>query len=88
MIPIRISIHALRVEGDVGHEGRVGRRRTISIHALRVEGDLRQCAEWILFAGISIHALRVEGDDLEDIERKDHPYFYPRPPGGGRPYFS
>ena len=55
-----ISIHALRVEGDI-----LGilasRSHVISIHALRVEGDYaaylyRRRRE------ISIHALRVEGD--------------------------
>ena len=55
----------------------------ISIHALRVEGDTKEGQDMESFR-ISIHALRVEGDDLEDIERKDNQYFYPRPPGGGR----
>ena len=56
----RISIHALRVEGDKLFFGYC-RVVLISIHALRVEGDK-------LFFGycrvvlISIHALRVEGD--------------------------
>ena len=58
---VKISIHALRVEGDVrSRRASIGNR--ISIHALRVEGDF----EWILiidaFVTISIHALRVEGD--------------------------
>ena len=35
----RISIHALRVEGDGGN-GTVAHLYEISIHALRVEGDL------------------------------------------------
>ena len=33
-----ISIHALRVEGDVSFADRLG-KIDISIHALRVEGD-------------------------------------------------
>ena len=56
----RISIHALRVEGDA-QVIVVEAPRVISIHALRVEGDrvpeeIRKALE------ISIHALRVEGD--------------------------
>ena len=34
---------------------------------------------------ISIHALRVEGDQSIYGEIQQHFYFYPRPPGGGRP---
>ena len=57
----RISIHALREEGDSSpfFKGKIA--VLISIHALREEGDLStwgaaQCE------GISIHALREEGD--------------------------
>ena len=35
-------------------------------------------------AFISIHALREEGDVLPDGWEVDDPYFYPRPPRGGR----
>ena len=35
-----ISIHALRVEGDVAYSDSGGRLYRISIHALRVEGDV------------------------------------------------
>ena len=57
----------------------------ISIHALREEGDRdpRRC-----HAGegaISIHALREEGDTCADGQPRPSPYFYPRPPRGGRP---
>ena len=55
-----ISIHALRVEGDLCPKSRK-LLSVISIHALRVEGDIIGA-----FNGsnnlISIHALRVEGD--------------------------
>ena len=58
---IKISIHALREEGDFHHPARGHRGRVISIHALREEGDAGA-----LSAGsghcISIHALREEGD--------------------------
>ena len=56
-----ISIHALRVEGDLC-EACHNKMHPISIHALRVEGDISGGEFPILPAGISIHALRVEGD--------------------------
>ena len=34
---------------------------------------------------ISIHALRVEGDTEHSTKAGRDLYFYPRPPGGGRP---
>ena len=55
----RISIHALRVEGDLLLLGQA-RGELISIHALRVEGDLCKSVIEIPIS-ISIHALRVEG---------------------------
>ena len=56
-----ISIHALRVEGDIG--GKHGFSvDLISIHALRVEGDHKSAFNVINRIVISIHALRVEGD--------------------------
>ena len=56
-----ISIHALRVEGDIDTE-KCYQILYISIHALRVEGDLCCHICRSLFTAISIHALRVEGD--------------------------
>ena len=44
----RISIHALRVEGDWGHLRQRGQPR-ISIHALRVEGDSKNGQSFRLF---------------------------------------
>ena len=38
-VVIKISIHALRVEGDLVRSRRASRGNRISIHALRVEGD-------------------------------------------------
>ena len=58
---IWISIHALRVEGDLLRSLPQSTRMAISIHALRVEGDRRFRVVGDLF-NISIHALRVEGD--------------------------
>ena len=59
---VRISIHALRVEGD--YTGRNGGDAyfSISIHALRVEGDSPIENSLGTIYVISIHALRVEGD--------------------------
>ena len=57
-----ISIHALRVEGDV-ESCFIATRHWISIHALRVEGDQEFFTAYEkAHAEISIHALRVEGD--------------------------
>ena len=104
---LRISIHALRVEGDslcvLISEDTIkflstpsGWRATgfgkaqigfilISIHALRVEGDGYPPVTIDDVYKISIHALRVEGDDLFVSALPGSEYFYPRPPGGGRP---
>ena len=41
--PCKISIHALREEGDPSKPGVQARREPISIHALREEGDCRSC---------------------------------------------
>ena len=57
----RISIHALRVEGDT-IQPRVKSCNSISIHALRVEGDMARPFQYDPAVAISIHALRVEGD--------------------------
>ena len=57
----RISIHALRVEGDVFRLN-LHLHDCISIHALRVEGDSKKPFLNIDHGFISIHALRVEGD--------------------------
>ena len=57
-----ISIHALRVEGDITTKVYT-LSLDISIHALRVEGDLAATlTAYDTITGISIHALRVEGD--------------------------
>ncbi len=57
---VKISIHALRVEGDRECK-KSQKRHCISIHALRVEGD--PFSDYIILnVCISIHALRVEGD--------------------------
>ena len=59
----KISIHALREEGDPKLAPTI-RSETISIHALREEGDPSPRPQPGI-SGISIHALREEGDRLE-----------------------
>ena len=66
--------------------GSLSRRyKHISIHALREEGDdiLRHVHAGVSM--ISIHALREEGDGWPQCRAPAYPYFYPRPPRGGRP---
>ena len=81
-----ISIHALRVEGDVIYIFIFVFVPSISIHALRVEGDPHNMYAIACTHFISIPALRGEGDhpSAKSISKKF--YFYPRPPGGGRPF--
>ena len=57
-----ISIHSLRVEGDLCSIIDIV-RRSISIHSLRVEGDVHAHVQ-DQDCSISIHSLRVEGDSL------------------------
>ena len=64
-IHLRISIHALRVEGD-SFAPPLFAGGVISIHALRVEGD-QSMVSWFTSKVISIHALRVEGDTSGEL---------------------
>ena len=59
-----ISIHALRMEGDMGSMSITGTALCISIHALRMEGDPAHNPVSCPQFRISIHALRMEGDNL------------------------
>ena len=79
----KISIHALRVEGDGIPQQDLYKMVEISIHALRVEGDYTKSKSSKL-QSISIHALRVEGDYRSAVKLYAIDNFYPRPPGGGR----
>ena len=56
----------------------------ISIHALREEGDASRSGGTAQGRAISIHALREEGDCRWMPPPSTTPYFYPRPPRGGR----
>ena len=63
---MRISIHALREEGDVCFAHMIFRLLVISIHALREEGDAtRETVDDE--EDISIHALREEGDHVTTL---------------------
>ena len=77
-----ISIHALRVEGDLGATTQ-NTFKFISIHALRVEGD----------RGVVGQAIRIRnfyprppggGRQSKLLIAWRAFNFYPRPPGGGR----
>ena len=57
---------------------------SISIHALREEGDSPFSYRAGGYRTISIHALREEGDIRHCSLLCPKPYFYPRPPRGGR----
>ncbi len=57
----KISIHALREEGDCLRDSVRRLDIPISIHALREEGDFISFSLFFYF-NISIHALREEGD--------------------------
>ena len=58
----KISIHALREEGDLCAAHVAMQARLISIHALREEGDSLSQILMTTQMSISIHALREEGD--------------------------
>ena len=83
VLPLSISIHALREEGDIVHG--IGESLSfISIHALREEGDFaragqRQRAKKFLSTP---SARRATSTLSTEFDRKS--YFYPRPPRGGR----
>ena len=82
-LPVHISIHALREEGDGFVWGiRLHLRRFLSTpSARRATVPLSQLPHaW----GISIHALREEGDPQDHDHNQRGRHFYPRPPRGGR----
>ena len=57
-----ISIHSLRMEGDLKAAIKGNAAEIISIHSLRMEGDGFFVARNICRESISIHSLRMEGD--------------------------
>ena len=78
-----ISIHALRVEGDVRRRKTVEAVK-ISIHALRVEGDTGTYSYTL--APTDFYPRPPGGGRPKCIRKKQRMRgdFYPRPPGGGR----
>ena len=78
-----ISIHALREEGDCAsnHMGVIADIFLSTPSARRATAPARASK---LAACISIHALREEGDLAHGRSASRLPYFYPRPPRGGR----
>ena len=88
MLGVRISIHALREEGDwcvlTKDYAKNKFLSTPSARRATRGGDLDR-----LGVVISIHALREEGDGHRLRNQPGIPgYFYPRPPRGGRPRWS
>ena len=81
--PGHISIHSLRMEGDIQLDSFQQAAERISIHSLRMEGDILTlgiCAA----ACISIHSLRMEGDPAQKFPGFPTTHFNPLPPHGGR----
>ena len=84
----RISIHALRVEGDSACVSASCKARLFLSTPSGWRATTFRAAQGHR-TPISIHALRVEGDAFDSIRHLLHPFdFYPRPPGGGRPVVS
>ena len=77
-----ISIHALRVEGDL-HLRVFARGKSISIHALRVEGDSTRVSPCLQSSNFYPRP-PGGGRRCTPAIRAFPTYFYPRPPGGGR----
>ncbi len=81
-----ISIHALRVEGDMDIR-KFSATGIISIHALRVEGD-DLANKTCYYINISIHALRVEGDRALALYDTRVPPFLSTPSGWRATFFA
>ena len=86
-LEIKISIHALREEGDIRSLGRTEEAAIFlsTPSARRATEDLKMLAQKSI---ISIHALREEGDGHPYHKQPYKTDFYPRPPRGGRPWVS
>ena len=84
---MKISIHALREEGDVGSKRKMPVRTDISIHALREEGDMAALPSdlrAVIFLSTPSARRATSLRYARTVRRSD---FYPRPPRGGRPGF-
>ena len=80
----KISIHALREEGDPERAPQEAGRGAISIHALREEGDISPDKY-----GLQPHYFYPRpprgGRHGQTVKATERGNFYPRPPRGGRP---
>ena len=83
-----ISIHALRVEGDLEQKQRLLADSVISIHALRVEGDPRRVRPHLSRCRNFYPRPPGGGRLISGSQPPPRRYFYPRPPGGGRPQIA
>ena len=85
-LPVHISIHALREEGDPQLE-RGKLPVTNYFYPRPPRGGRRSaCRRKLRCCPISIHALREEGDCRHARDHAVQLNFYPRPPRGGRQY--
>ena len=78
MEPETISIHTLRMEGDLA-AGITTREDIISIHTLRMEGDIVVIPLCPAIGFISIHTLRMEGDHIVYIKNPSESIFQSTP---------
>ena len=79
----KISIHALREEGDTYRLVRLAKfDEFLSTPSARRATTAVRCP--LPRFSISIHALREEGDNCGSLSTAKVLYFYPRPPRGGR----
>ena len=81
-----ISIHALRVEGDCIERLQDELEITISIHALRVEGDRIVCFRASFRRRFLSTPSGWRATCFRSGGAASNSDFYPRPPGGGRPF--
>ena len=79
----KISIHALREEGDVGGDPALG-LFGISIHALREEGDDVGVDDVVHIARFLSTPSARRATRASSTATSTCSYFYPRPPRGGR----
>ena len=80
----KISIHALREEGDLGRL-RGGPAASISIHALREEGDCLVGMRGATKSKFLSTPSARRATPYPDAQVQGRKNFYPRPPRGGRP---
>ena len=83
----KISIHALREEGDFWALS-TSSPRSVFLSTPSARRATESGTSLDKASPISIHALREEGDGLTHQRDCLVAYFYPRPPRGGRPSFS